>query len=186
MAYFEDLSEYQYFARHCRPGSKNIGWLQTGHKFEIAEPSLEILELLWNHCKVSIMQARGFHQCDLCTSPPPLVISARNGIGLHLGSAEIRVFSTQGDVYTAPNMIYHYVRTHHYSPPEEFLRALRKGLGPPSLQYFDRLRQYGFEWNEARSHPGDTRESKPVVTGFRFEKVAGRIDVEFPVHLDQD
>src|SRR6267378_4456553 len=56
-------------------------------------------------------------------------------------------------VYAAPTLIYHYVRTHHYKPPDEFLRALRKGPRPPDREYFDRLADLRLDWNRTSSPP---------------------------------
>jgi hypothetical protein len=107
-----------------------------------------------------------------------------------VGSAEIRVFSAAGDAYAAPNLIYHYVRTHWYKPPEEFLRAMREGARPPSSEYFESLNKLvDFGWKETLIHPGDTRDSVPEMSGSRFERADGevrRVAVQIPVHLDQD
>src|SRR5689334_4116372 len=149
MAYFIDLSFYQYSVFGNPPATKNIGWLQRGHEFERMEPSDETLDLLWSFCAISVMQTRGLHQCDLCVTPQT-VQATRNGVTLLLGSSEIRVFSNEGSIsllrqrlrdsessallffrgstvpysiYAAPTLIYHYVHIHHYKPPDEFLRA---------------------------------------------------------------
>lgn len=171
MAYFSDLSFYDYF-RGNPAGTKNVGWLQRGHAFETMVPSEETLELLWTFCTVSVMQARGFHQCNLCPTPST-ALSVRSGIQLSLGSAEIRVFSKDDarselqrglreaesgglvmvrrspvpfTIYAAPNLIYHYVCSHHYKPPDEFLNALRNGPRPPEEEYFECLRKLDLRW----------------------------------------
>ena len=56
-----------------------------------------------------------------------------------LGSAEIRVFGQAGLIYAAPNLIYHYVLLHHYSPPEVFVPAMKEGPKPTDSDYFKRL-----------------------------------------------
>ena len=79
---------------------------------------------------------RGFHLCELCHgSPPDAALHWRGGEKILLGSAEIRVFGLNGVVYAAPNMIYHYVLTHRYCPPLEFIRAVLEGPLPDSLEY---------------------------------------------------
>jgi len=173
VAHFSDLSFYQYSQRGNLPQTKNVGWLERGHEFETELPSARILDLVWNFCKISVMQTRGFHRCDLC-APPTAVSVARDGFKLALGSAEIPVISIENsssvrerlrnqepglmflrkslgrfDVYAAPNLIYHYVAAHHYKPPEEFLNALREGPKPPDREYFKRLEELGLEWREA-------------------------------------
>jgi hypothetical protein len=172
MTYFPDLTFYSY-SSHNPSGTQNVGWLARGHDFDRMTPSEETLDLLWSFCSVSIMQSRGIHECDLC-AVPHTVHAVRNGVRLLLGSSEIRVFSREGrssplqqrlremesggllflrgsafpfSLYAAPTLIYHYVRTHHYKPPDEFLRALKDGPRPPGEEYFERLRNLRLEWN---------------------------------------
>lgn len=170
MAYFSDLTFYSY-CQDNPPETKNVGWLRRDHVFETAPPLEETLDLLWNFCKVRVMETRGIHQCDLC-SPPSTVSAIRSGVALLLGSAEIRVFSKGGffplrqrlrdeestgllllrksavpfSVYAAPNLIYHYVQAHRYKPPDEFLSALRDGPRTNDEKYFQFLKDLGLEW----------------------------------------
>jgi transposase len=76
-----------------------------------------------------------------------------------LGTSEIRVLSRDGTIYAAPTLIYHYMKIHHYKPPEEFIRALYEGLTPSSQEYSDQLRELGLEWN---------RTSAPAKKPVRF------------------
>jgi len=170
MAHYSDLSFYEY-CRGNPPQTKNVGWLQRGFAFETAPPSEEILDLLWTFCKVSVMQTRGVHKCDLCDSHSTEA-AIRGGVRLLLGSAEIRVLSQEGvsplrqrlrgeesagllflkrcavpfNVYAAPNLVYHYVHAHCYKPPDEFLNALRDGPRPPDENYFQCLKELELEW----------------------------------------
>src|SRR5262249_29965642 len=112
MSYFKDLSDYSYHESAFRPGTRNVGWLGAGHEFEKAEPTEEVLDRLWNFCRISISLSRGFHQCEFCSTSPSFQ-GERNGETLLLGAAEIRVFSKHGDIYAAPTLIYHYVKVHH-------------------------------------------------------------------------
>jgi len=181
MTYFEDLSEYSYFARYHRRGTKNVGWLGQGYAFPKDVPSEEMLDLLWSFCSISVVQTRGIHQCELCESPRT-VYAIRNGTRFKLGSAEIRVFGRLGDIYAAPNLIYHYVRSHQYQLPNEFLSALNESPRPPSSEYFDRLRELDLEWNK-------TFGPAPQTVAFRFEKINGqvrRVEVPRAIHIDDD
>ena len=143
MTFFEDLSDYSYdtsMPMGQRP--KNVGWLGPAADFGTAEPDAEFLELLWQHCAVSVLQTRGLHECHLCP-PHESNVAERNGKQLLLGSAEIRVFSRIGEIYAAPNLVYHYVSVHKYRPPKQFVDAIRLGLRPSSKDYFDRLYEMG-------------------------------------------
>jgi len=64
-----------------------------------------------------------------------------------LGSAEIRVISGQGQLYAAPNLIYHYVVSHNYSPPPEFVLAVLEGPCPPEEGYYHLLTKMGIDWS---------------------------------------
>jgi len=205
MTYYPDLSSYD-FARGHPPGTKNVGWLQKGHQFEKAIPTEDTLDSLWSLCTISMMQTRGVHQCDLCETPQT-VYAVRHGIRVLLGTSEIRVFSRGGDVsplrrhlreresggllfiqsstvpfaiYAAPTLVYHYVRTHHYKPPDEFLRALSEEPRPPSPKYFERLKELNLEWRGAGSP-----HASP--TGLRFAKTedASPAWLTHSVHLDE-
>ena len=114
MAYYRDHTEYCY-SRFTIPGMENIGWLENGHSFPVARPSDETLDQLWELCPASVVMMRGAHPCDLCV-PRTFGRAERGGTKLVLGFAEIRVFSPDGRIYAAPNMIYHYVEAHHYRP----------------------------------------------------------------------
>jgi hypothetical protein len=153
MAYFEDLSDYTYAdAYFYRPGTTNIGWLGLGIDFNKMEPDEEPLGRIWEYCTISVAQMRGLHLCELCSERDSNT-PERDGRALLLGSAEIRVFSKSGDIYAAPNLIYHYVSAHRYRPPDAFIRALSEGPSPPGPQYFDQLSALGLEWGTT-SRPG--------------------------------
>jgi hypothetical protein len=185
MAYFKDLSTYSYSDVSPgpeQPPMKNIGFLEPDRRFSIHPPTEEVLDRLWEHCKISIEGSRGSHQCKFCQPPPKIVYASRKGSpGLfHLGASQIVVFSEQGEAYVAPNLVYHYVHVHHYNPPDEFLEALIYGPGPTNPVYFGHLRRTGFEWHE-------TPFSTPSST-FDFENIDGeliRYEVRDSTYLDQ-
>ncbi len=71
-------------------------------------------------------------------------IHPRSGERALLGADEILVFGKRGQVYHAPNMLYHYVTVHHYQPPREFVQALKEEPCPPDDEYLDRLKLRGY------------------------------------------
>jgi hypothetical protein len=150
MSLYQDLTEYTYHnSMFHRPGTKNVGWLAQGHDFRTAEPTEDVLRTSWNFCKISIARMRGTYECDLCSNTTSYY-AQRDGEGLLLGSSEIRVFSAQGEIYAAPNLIYHYIAVHRYAPPDAFLRALDENP-PPSQQYFERLTALKLDWEHTRT-----------------------------------
>lgn len=159
---FDDLTPYSYGAAPGN-GALNIGWLATGTAFpQVSSHDLNFVERLWRFCKVSVGQTRGLHECEFCRSPKANE-ARRDGEELLLGSAEIRVFSKEGQCYAAPNLIYHYVVDHNYSPPPEFVQAVLLGPCPPDNAYHDILSNFGVDW-------GDTLIPSKNKKSFRFVK----------------
>src|SRR5262249_42604519 len=172
MTHFKDLTPYSYGAADSSPAEAyNVGWLAADVDFARNSPDPQFVDRLWRFCKVSIGQTRGLHQCDLCCSGEANV-AQRDGEELLLGSAEIRVVSDQGQLYAAPNLIYHYVASHNYAPPSEFVRAVLLGPCPPENSYYELLSGFGLDWNDALV-PDRSRKS------FRFVKTSkGIVKVE--------
>lgn len=150
MAYFEDLTRYSYSScGDIRSFEVNVGWLDKGHPFPTADPSGELLQSLWRYCEIRVCPMRGFHSCAFCSGNcgGP---DCYGGEYRLLGSAEVRVFAPSGAVYAAPNLIYHYVAVHHYSPPEDFVKALSTVPAPPAEEYLQALRSLGREWTSRK------------------------------------
>lgn len=81
-----------------------------------------------------------------------------------LGHAEIRVFGDAGEVYAAPDMLFHYVACHGYLPPAEFVRALMSSALPPDAAYFERLSGLGLTWSDAMPCPPGGLVLQPRLT----------------------
>jgi hypothetical protein len=166
MTCYGDLSDYSYHrSKFYRPGTKNIGWLGEGSEIERAKPTEEILNRVWEHCRISIAHMPGIHRCEFCD--PLSYYAERNGEYLLLGAAEIRVFAPNGEIYAAPTLIYHYMNAHHYYPPDEFIRALYQGPMPGSPEYFARLKELRLAW---------TKTSAPAVktVWFRYDPLGSQ------------
>ena len=173
MTHFIDLTPYSYgAAKSPEERALNVGWLVAGVDFETTtSPDPQFIDCLWRFCKVSIDQTRGFHECEMCCSDAANSAS-RNGEELLLGSAEIRVVSNDGKLYAAPNLIYHYVVAHNYSPPAEFVHAVLVGPCPPDNTYFELLSTLGLVWSH--THIPERNRKR-----FRFMKTSkGVIKVE--------
>jgi hypothetical protein len=143
MAYYPDLSPYVYKPRGTEGNTLNVGWLDAEHTYPRGTLSEAFVERLWAFCRKKMLQARGFHTCELCEIPAQEPFQAQHGAEiLSLGWAEIRVFGAEGCVYAAPNLIYHYVVDHYYRPPEEFIQAVLTSPLPDSPEYQERARAY--------------------------------------------
>lgn len=65
------------------------------------------------------------HRCDFCRfSRGPVFVSIA-GRSLRIGD-KILFVPGDGKLYAAPNMIVHYIDSHEYAPPEEFVAAVLK------------------------------------------------------------
>jgi hypothetical protein len=172
MTHFADLTPYSYGAATSPDvDASNIGWLASGIDFTATAPDPQFVDRLWRFCKIAVGQTRGLHECELCHSREANV-PRRNGEELLLGSAEIRVVGDHGQLYAAPNLIYHYVVSHNYSPPPQFVRAVLDGPCPPDDLYFELLSKLGLTWS-------NTPVPEPAGKSFRFVKTSqGVVKVE--------
>jgi hypothetical protein len=151
MTYYEDLTPYQYFARHEPPklNSLNVGWLSYEKPFSTGETSQEFKDRLFQFCldEYVVHIARGFHVCEFCSiSTEKWLEEGESQYGekahrLRIGNAEIRVLGNSAN-YAAPTLIYHYVTEHQYRPPDEFIEAVLTGPLPGSEEYKALLRKF--------------------------------------------
>jgi len=68
------------------------------------------------------------------------------GQELPLGNAEIWIPDGAGGIFAAPNLIVHYIETHNYLPPSEFIEAVFNPLPEDwdAAETADRLIQSNF------------------------------------------
>jgi hypothetical protein len=127
MTAYPDLSPYEYSEHDPSRKTVNIGWLGVGSMFNVGDSEPEfrhaLLELI-AHGDVNL--TRGWHRCEFCDAEPGIEVpfeSAQQG-RVFLGHAEVHVLGTDGVVYAAPTMVYHYVAEHGYLPPQQFIDAV--------------------------------------------------------------
>ena len=124
---FEDLSPYRYLPdgddQEEDRRALNIGWLEPPHPFTTGDVPDRFLVALLELCRRPVNRTRGWHFCGFCDSRTPVTVTVDDET-LTLGSAEVRARSADGRIYAAPNLVYHYVETHHYRPPAEFVDAV--------------------------------------------------------------
>jgi len=128
LSYYADLTPYEYLAS---ADCLNVGWLEASHGFPVGEPNPDVIRRLARAARYSrVNQTRGYHICSLCSAPK---LGCRLRVGLRwirLGSAELRVRG-QGVTYACPDLIVHYMRDHHYAPPDQFIDAV---MNPPGTK----------------------------------------------------
>jgi hypothetical protein len=161
MTFYEDLSTYTYHdSAFYRPGTNNVGWLGLGHEFERAELPNELLNIVWTFCRKSFAQTRGIHQCEFCNDDSSY--AERDGERLLLGTSEIRVFSPTQEIYAAPTLIYHYMKSHFYKPPDQFIAAIKQGPSPESPEYLARLKELSLKWNNTFAPRAKLKPERPL------------------------
>lgn len=142
MTHFRDLTPYSYSQRGIHAGTVNIGWLSGTVSFPKGKVSDAIVDRLGLFCLSPVLRTRGFYCCELCSRPPlgPLEYSIGSE-SCKLGTAEIRVFGDDGQIYAAPDLVMHYVCDHQYVPPKEFTDALLAADLPGSARYRELVEQ---------------------------------------------
>ena len=135
--YFQDFTAYRYGTYYGRDRIisleevRMIGWLENGHNYptgQVDEQTLFNLRKCLVIAERAALKYKGFHYCDFCskgdwTSRPKITFEGKE---LFLGSNEIWLPSANAPelIYSAPNLIYHYIVEHGYLPPDEFLEAV--------------------------------------------------------------
>lgn len=125
MTYYKDLSKYVY-SDSVIPDF-NVGWLSRWLPFPRGAASSEFVECLGRQVKFARSATRGRHTCPFCgvSCVGGRLISVRiSGRQFDLGAAEMHIFSRTGEVFSAPDLIFHYVQKHGYRPPSEFIEAV--------------------------------------------------------------
>ena len=121
MTYFPDLTPYAYTPPQ-EDDVLNVGWLDSSFQFEQGVTSHDFHEALRRLTDNPILLHRGFHVCQFCESNSEHAVTAGTGNG------QIRVMGQDRKWYAAPTLVYHYVISHHYLPPQEFIEAVLSHL----------------------------------------------------------
>jgi hypothetical protein len=114
MAWFEDLTQCDYFGSHLADSLRAVGWLQRDRPYPTgaidAEVFAKIADLARDPWQPSV--AAGPHSCDLCLYEPEASCSANLFV------------PGDGSLYVCPTLITHYMNAHGYAPPPAFCRAI--------------------------------------------------------------
>ncbi len=109
-----------------------VGWLGRGARFETGPVGRDFLErlrrLLVNPWEPLV--SLGLHECDLCQFNGPAY--GRNLFVPH-----------RGRIYVAPEAVLHYIETHWYRPPNEFISAVEQCPEMNSMAYKKALLENG-------------------------------------------
>ena len=144
MSYLQDLSVFALFGM-ADARVLAVGWLSSAHSYNRGEVSAEVFaricELLLDPWQPGTILGR--HQCSLCrftTGPSELVL--RDNTTVSIGSRNL--FVPAGDVlYVAPSMVAHYIDSHEYQPPDEFIAAIKECPPMRSVEYLRQMKHFG-------------------------------------------
>ena len=128
--HFDDLTPYTFSSDLPDERRRvNVGWLAGWAPFPKADPSPEFLASLFERVKHPVRKSPGAHVCCKKSQDQASGLT-RASLGTEevlLGAAEIEVVGSDGEVFVAPDLIFHYVTEHRYAPPEPFVRACLGG-----------------------------------------------------------
>ncbi|MEM7803254.1 MAG: hypothetical protein AAF633_28950 [Chloroflexota bacterium] len=106
-----------------------IGWLHHKQPFNTGSVSKQFVQQLHQFC-----QPENF-VCEIPKAQPCAISRKVITMGeVTYGHAEIRVIGEEA-IYAAPDLIYHYVTTYQYQPPQAFIDAVLTGPQPSSSEY---------------------------------------------------
>lgn len=123
----------------AQPGpSQCVGYLWFGHSYPRGKVSPLVFERLVALVETRWRVSPGHHTCNLgwCVVLPDIAqrkFRCREKV-LVLGSSDILVPADRV-IYYAPDLILHYIRWHHYQPPECFCAAVLNCPRPGSAEY---------------------------------------------------
>ena len=115
-SYFQDLTPYVYDGRNS--SCLNIGWLD-GREYNMGECPKEFidnLDTVISSNQFVSARHKGFYTCDLCDKS---IHHREKG-----KSSTILTINDDGRCYSFPKMILHYIKSHNYKPPQEFIDAV--------------------------------------------------------------
>lgn len=162
MAYYEDLSLCDYFEHWSLSGRLiAVGWLDQTHPYSTGIVSAEVMARLTNFLRKPWDPSSfwGYHLCEICRPEGNKLTpdASRAEVAEEL-SRELRQFPEirdlgkvnlfipvpdSLDVYVAPSLIVHYIKSHGYCPPSPFQEALMICPEMNSSAYLGQIRSRG-------------------------------------------
>ncbi len=136
--YFKDLTPYKYFESEIE--MKNVAWLEKGHLFKTGEVPSEFKDKLWKYMRYPVSVCRGFQRCPFCSlGKNEIPTTTYNGQTRRVGYYELRVWGNDDTVYAVTSLIFHYMESHRYKPPKEFIEAVMNSDDPDNDDYYNRV-----------------------------------------------
>lgn len=130
--WYEDLTECDYFGEEYAEILTAIGWLETEKPFTTGKISQDIYSklCLFGKNPWGFLLVCGFHQCNFCQ------FEGKSGI-------ENLFIPHNGKIYVCPELITHYINSHLYCPPKEFIEAVDNCPPMRSMEYLKKIIENG-------------------------------------------
>jgi len=165
MSWFEDLGRRTQTHSGCHVCA--VGWLSANQPFTKGEVHSEFLVRLkefrdgarQSEAALGWSTFMGIHVCELCWPGKQHEAPLKTASGLHNFGVPSREL-----LFVAPELVYHYVETHGYRPPDAFISAVRQAPLPGSEEYQTLVKPF------RRLHVLDLAQQFPHA----FEKALGR------------
>lgn len=114
------------------PEIRNVGWLDKNHPFKTGDVDPKFLEklekLIFNSyrgsCSIFVNKLRGSYECLVCGEDKLTISNGQKEFTL--GSSELWIPDSRvkGHYFATFGLIIHYVKDHHYQPPQEFIDSV--------------------------------------------------------------
>ena len=136
--YFKDLTPYKY--RESEIEMKNVAWLEKGHSFIKGKVPGEFKDKLWKYMRYPVSVCRGSQKCPFCSlGKNKIPMTTYNGQTRSVGYYELRVWGKGNTIYAVTSLIFHYMESHRYQPPKEFIEAVMNSDDPDNDEYYNKV-----------------------------------------------
>jgi hypothetical protein len=137
--YIPDLAPYP-ITRVNEPYQENllaIGWLNASYPYPTGVVPQDFVRHIELFCSEPLICTFGAAFCSLCGNEEIVKVRLSSGKEFIIyGENEIRILSLGKDkIYAAPDLLLHYVKEHHYRPPQEFIDAVLAAPLPGNTEY---------------------------------------------------
>jgi hypothetical protein len=137
MPFYPDLSPCPYFGKAEADQLVAIGWLDSEHPFtqgkvkdDFADKLVDLLVSPW-----APMSILGLADCPFCTESDSVTYKGKT---VQTGNLNLFV---PGDsiLYVTPSLVAHYVLSHSYLPPTQFIEFVLRCPPMRSKEYFEAI-----------------------------------------------
>ncbi len=146
MTYYPDLEPCGYFGGDYGRRLLCVGWLERGETVPSGDAPPEFTSalkcLLVNPWQPFVFM--GAHSCSFCKlSGGPSTFTGIGGDQIVLGQNNLFI-PGDGLLYVAPSTIIHYIDSHDYCPPNEFVDAVLRCPTMRSMAYLKAIQKNAF------------------------------------------